>query len=1368
MAEGRHIASWVAAVQQGEEALARLSQGDPRRAELFDVLSQIQFAIYNFSKDISDLQRSMDTRRSAINEASAEKAKRILWLDELASRCLIKYRDHGNDIKSLLQGVEVTQEAIDAMGPHHEYYAATMDQMSKMELSVFVHTKDRLYLERSITSAQTSIATTPSGDSKMIDRKKYLADLLNNKVGLTQDTEDISQAIAAEESHIAEAPSGDVALYVRFDKLSRLFAARYEKSTNIDDLQQSVINADKSCENLPLNHVEKPSQLMKLGVRLHDRYEVLGSSQDMEKGLAVVEQAIGISSDAHKDWPDLISLRGSYMTSKYESTGEIKLLEDVVLAARLALGGTPVGDSRRHQKLSDLARALRNRFQVLGNREDLHEGILLLEQALKDVDDTHPNRVVLLVNLSMSLGIRFKMTGNRQDLWAAVARSCEAGVINVNSGKLTYRNIFLSNSINLCKQLYAVTSRIQHLEAGIRKAEELVKSTADGRVQYPENLDALADVLLLYYDRTKSLSHLERATTLATQASEKAVTGNSYLLKYLGRLSDCLSATFKKTGTSEALDAAVERARKALDSSPPDVWTLDGAAQKLVSLILTRFDLFGDQKDLQSAIQTSTEAITVLPDNHPRRPMWMYTLATAHARQYEISHASSDLLKATGRCQEALKLLPPNSAYRSAVLDTMGCLCYDVYGEAPLQKYLRDARNYSKEAVDSSREGDPFLALRLIHKATIHLKVWQDFQMDGELENAIACGSKALKIASSSDSYWLAVLNSLALIFREHYKSKGDDESLKKAIKYTEEALRGSPSHGLQRAQRLYNLSVLYTFRFDRHHDRLDLQCALDHYQQVIDCLGASPYIRIDAAVNCGRTLVGECRWEEAEVYFKKAVEFMAYAVPPSMGRTDQFFVLLGLRNIAVWACALALKNRKPPEEALNLLELGRGTILGYAMRDKLPNEELLAKHPDLFNRFQDVRNRLKTIPDSLMSETGFTLQTRKEVVPSHDMYQEFDQVLREIRQQKNFEHFWKPLSSDKYCALAGAGAIAVVICTEVGSYGLIINAHGAHSIALADLSEEEARCKLELFYAALEIPDPAGASNILRWLWKTAVGPILTFLGFEALPEGSSLPHMWWMGVGVMSRAPFHAAGDHRPKSTANTFSRIVSSYVTTLDALYQAKQKLSQSPRPSSVSSALVVSMPTTPGQESLKGVQKEVDMAQKILQTRMKVNHLVHPDAKTTLRRLPDQEIVHFACHGQRESIPFRSHLLLVKDEKLDELSMHDISLVDTKQGRLAYLSACRTAEGSVKGADEPLHLASAFQIAGFPHTVATLWPADDDVCQRVAEAFYTNLFSQEDLARRYEVVAVALHRAVLDARARNPKQPDLWAPFVHFGA
>jgi len=110
------------------------------------------------------------------------------------------------------------------------------------------------------------------------------------------------------------------------------------------------------------------------------------------------------------------------------------------------------------------------------------------------------------------------------------------------------------------------------------------------------------------------------------------------------------------------------------------------------------------------------------------------------------------------------------------------------------------------------------------------------------------------------------------------------------------------------------------------------------------------------------------------------------------------------------------------------------------------------------------------------------------------------------------------------------------------------------------------------------------------------------------------------------------------------------------------------------------------------------------------------------------------------------------------------VQDISRAKAPGAQLAYLSACRTVHNArLDLADEALHPASQFQLAGFSHVVATMWEGKDEFCMDVAAGFYDALSQERGPGR----VARALHMAVVEVKRRKWRQPLGWAPFVHLG-
>jgi len=82
-----------------------------------------------------------------------------------------------------------------------------------------------------------------------------------------------------------------------------------------------------------------------------------------------------------------------------------------------------------------------------------------------------------------------------------------------------------------------------------------------------------------------------------------------------------------------------------------------------------------------------------------------------------------------------------------------------------------------------------------------------------------------------------------------------------------------------------------------------------------------------------------------------------------------------------------------------------------------------------------------------------------------------------------------------------------------------------------------------------------------------------------------------------------------------------------------------------------------------------------------------------------------IVHFGCHGmQNLGNPLDSYLLLSGGELTMSKIMKDCKV---REGALAYLSACETAQGDEEQPNESLNLVTTMMFSGFRSVVGTLW-------------------------------------------------------------
>jgi CHAT domain-containing protein len=268
-----------------------------------------------------------------------------------------------------------------------------------------------------------------------------------------------------------------------------------------------------------------------------------------------------------------------------------------------------------------------------------------------------------------------------------------------------------------------------------------------------------------------------------------------------------------------------------------------------------------------------------------------------------------------------------------------------------------------------------------------------------------------------------------------------------------------------------------------------------------------------------------------------------------------------------------------------------------------------------------------------------------------------------------------------------------------------------------------------------------------LAWLWHHIAEPVLRRLGHTGPPAGA-WPRVRWSPVGRLALLPIHAAGLF--PDGPSVLDRVVSSSTPTLRALRHALDRV---PR-GGPDDLVVVSVGDAPGAPALPGVEREADG----IADRRPVTRLSGAGARTDAVRaaLTSHTSAHFACHAVSDpDDPSAGHLLLHDGP----LSVLDVSALDLSGVRLAVLSACETSLGA-RIPDEGLHLVSAFQLAGYPQVVGTLWQVNDRVARLVAVDLHERVTAGED-------VAEALHHAVRRCRERFPKTPSLWAAYLHSG-
>ena len=486
-------------------------------------------------------------------------------------------------------------------------------------------------------------------------------------------------------------------------------------------------------------------------------------------------------------------------------------------------------------------------------------------------------------------------------------------------------------------------------------------------------------------------------------------------------------------------------------------------------------------------------------------------------------------------------------------------------------------------------------------------------------------------------------------------------------------------------------------------------------------------------------------------------------------------------------------QRRRLNEKLAEIMDLIRAILDDETLKPplppgSLPSYQLQQVSPSIFTAYETVQRELRVLPEEGHLDE---LSERRQILAN-----DFQSLLSRIREHDELHDFLRPLGLKETIELAEDGSVVLVSASSMTnrSVAIIINRAGLSLLHLPYLDVEDVEEGMMMLRDATKswTLKTAAAKNkamleCLEWLWHAAVKPILDEIlkGNQVDPK----PRIHWIGTGLLSGAPFHAAGLYSSSSNKMecAMDLVISSYTPTLRALAYTRDNHKQNSHLEITDRFLIISAPQVPGTRDLTLVPREVANIQAVARPKVQTVLLDHGTSKQVMSELPLANFVHFACHGYSNPKDINeSHLILhtapmtesqsedkSHSEDSGKLSVREIQTLKSPAARLAYLSACSGAESkSTRLADETIHLASAFQLAGFEHVIGTMWPTKDAACQKVAEEFYKNLFEgdrPDATGSGARVVPyLALHNAVQKLREENKEKPLIWAPFVHYGS
>ena len=812
-----------------------------------------------------------------------------------------------------------------------------------------------------------------------------------------------------------------------------------------------------------------------------------------------------------------------------------------------------------------------------------------------------------------------------------------------------------------------------------------------------------------------------------TKLSGGTGTDERYLKAMFGEACEALEAA----GGPDALDllkVAVAGFTRVLDLLPPGHPIRAAVLSNLGASLCSRYECGGDSSDLDAAVRAGQQAIELTAGNDHERASGLSNLAASLARRFERDGDQADLDAAIVRGHEALEAAPADDEDLTMFRSNLAAARRERFQLTGDHEDLDAAVTLGYEAVQATPDGHRDRANQLSNLAAAMVQRYRRDENEQDLDDAIDLAAQAVAVTPPFGSGRAGCLSTQGTALYLRFQRTGERADLAAATAAAEQAVqaanRPEPSvsnrpPAASHAEYLNTLATCVHSRFTITRDPKDLAEATALWQDAVRTSSAPAEQRLAAAWAWARSAMEAQQWSLAVEGYTAAVKVLPAMTRRGLDRVVQEANLSRWPGLAGDAAGCAVLAGRP-DQAVELLD--RGRLLLWTQ----------------------------------------SLELRSGAVTGHEPDHAGDATYDHLQQA------------------AVGGPVVVLIASRNGCYALIVTAEREpHVVTLADLTAEDAYVQVRRLSDALkqcqnqDLPlinreqGRHSSLDVLAWLWNTVAEPVLLALGHpRAHDPGAAWERVWWCPTGPLAALPLHSAGrhprDNRPRSQPVdcVAARVVSSYTPTLSALIRAQRPVSMAAQ----ARQLVVGMPSTPGQEPLPRVFKEVDMLSTYFPAPRSADHLVGAAATrgNVLRALPSCSWLHLACHAYQDLRNPTASGFALCDGTLTVADLHQARL---DRAELAFLSTCQTSTGSPGLLDESIHLAGAMQFLGFRHVIATMGTITDPVAVDVAKDVYAAL--SPDGVPRSDRAAEALHHATEQVRAHWPADPLLWALPIHLG-
>jgi tetratricopeptide (TPR) repeat protein len=1399
--------------------LAALFHSQRRQAADWSAKAAANLTRFLASRSIGSLDKSIEHFRRVIAVIPPGDENRSKMLVNLVNALMLRFSEQSDDRDEA--EVFTVSKLFARSLPHADpSKPKVLYEMGRASVARYKANPDIAVLDDAIVMLSEALALLPPAGSvqrKCVQELWTSTALRFDRLG---ERGDLDSVISFGKELLAKMPASDPGKPEVLARLSNAFQARYQLDGHIEDLEAAIPLARAAVENQATDNALRPMALYSLHTALTLQASGRMHRVNTDDAILAANAAADEARPDSDEYADAKMALGHALMTRFQATGDSAAIDSAVEAFLDAAAAHP---GRRDVLVSSKYRvvdAILLRYQTQPNREELDRAVdLWLE--IVDLERTIPfvwadERAACAPALIQSL----VESGDRTDIERAVMIGQHALAIAVSFGDriaagsaqcdlarilplLAYHNKdqgLLDEAVRLSTAALQSASEDEskyqyHLTVGlcllgrfqqIGEAGDIEQAiagfvaaleSAQSEPQRQAAIDFVFAAKMERYGATRVASDIDDLILTAQRGPDWL---ESSTRPEIAR--DLLRERYQKTERLEDLDAAIDAASAAVLRST----SIEGralCAADLGDILRTRFGRLGRVADIDAAVLNCRNALQ--SDSLGRRAAAYCSanLATALQDRYSVTRDPRDLDSAIEAARYAVDRIDADPVLAPRFLSYLGNALQRKFDTVDDIGFLNEAVDILERCIALSAGDNPARGTRLLSVGAALVRRYSSTGDIADIQRSLQLTRESVAVASTDHSRAIA-LSGLGTVLLLEYRRTSRADELDEAIRLLQSSVDLTPAQQPQWAHRLHRLGNALRERFELSFEPSDALRAVDSFELASRSTSGTVSDRFAAATQAAWTSVSLGIADLAFASFSESVALLPLVAGRGLDRKLRELEVSKYSHLALEAAAFAIEAGQP-ERAVEWLEQGRSILWNQLLEIGSDLDPVGAQSPELAARMDGVRRAIDELEhgdasgvDRLdwvtigVAASEATGRRRRQLV------EEWEELVLAARRLPDLSDLFVSPSFDTLRKAAADGPVVIINVARTRCDALVVTIDAVRIVSLPGLKRKDAARWANTLFDALDAVSTAGGRDgrlealqttifqLLNWLWEAVCRPILDSLGALLPSRRDCLGRVWWCPTGPLTALPLHAAGRYRmtPSEASSdgddradgVAERVVSSYATSLGAILRARTGRSEVSR----GRQLAIGMPETPRLNPLQGVRKEIGR----LEERVPTLSLVGSAAtrQRVLDEISGHARIHFACHaGQDLSDPSRGAVYLHDGP----LTVLQIAGLRQKDGDLVYLSACETAVGGTGLPDEAIHLAGAFQLAGYRHIVSTMWSINDGKAAEFAEAVYDELMVNGDFDPSR--TGRAVHAAMKLLRQRYPRRPDVWAAYVHFG-